>query len=58
MLQDVENGLPLELDALMLAVLELAEMTGKETPAIRNVYACTSLLNEKLLVNGWRYGDP
>jgi 2-dehydropantoate 2-reductase len=48
MLQDVENGLPLELDALMLAILELAEMTGKPAPAIRNIYACTALLNNNL----------
>ena len=44
-----EAGRPLELDALMLAVLELAELTGKETPAIRHVYACASLLNGRLL---------
>jgi len=49
MLQDVENGHPLELDALMLAVLELAELAGKETPTIRSIYACVALLNEDLL---------
>jgi 2-dehydropantoate 2-reductase len=48
MLQDVENELPLELDALMLAILELAEMTGNPAPSIRNIYACTALLNSKL----------
>ena len=48
MLQDVEAGLPLELDALMLAVLELAELTGKPVPTIRDVYACTALLNRNL----------
>ena len=49
MLQDVESGLPLELDALMLAVIELAELAGKETPTIRSIYACVALLNEGLL---------
>ncbi len=49
MLQDVENGLPLELDALMLAVLELSDLTGKQTPAIRNIYASAALLNRNLI---------
>lgn len=45
MLQDVEAGRPLELDALMLSVLELAEMTQVDARTIRNIYACTALLN-------------
>jgi len=49
MLQDVESGRALELDALMLAVLELADLAGKEIPTIRNIYACTALLNKNLL---------
>lgn len=48
MLQDVEAGRPLELDALMLAVLELARLVQVETPLIRAVYACTALLNHNL----------
>lgn len=49
MLQDVENGRALELDALMLAVIELADLVGKEIPSIRAIYACVALLNEDLL---------
>ena len=49
MLQDVENGRPLELDALMLAALELADRIGKDVPTIRTIYACTALLNNSLL---------
>ena len=49
MLQDVENGRALELDALMLAVLELAELAEVEVPTVRSIYACTALLNEGLL---------
>lgn len=51
MLQDVEAGRPLELDALMLAVLELAELTGVSAPTIRSVYACAALLNEGVLAS-------
>ena len=49
MLQDVESGRALELDALMLAVIELADLSGKEVPTVRNIYACTALLNKNLL---------
>ena len=49
MLQDVENGRALELDALMLAVLQLADLASVEVPTVRNIYACTALLNEGLL---------
>jgi 2-dehydropantoate 2-reductase len=49
MLQDVESGRALELDALMLAVIELADLSGKEVPTVRNMYACTALLNKNLL---------
>lgn len=48
MLQDVQAGRPLELDALMLSVLELARLVGIDTPMIRAVYACTALLNDNL----------
>jgi 2-dehydropantoate 2-reductase len=49
MLQDVESGRALELDALMLAAIELADLSGKEVPTVRNIYACTALLNKNLL---------
>jgi 2-dehydropantoate 2-reductase len=49
MLQDVECGRELELDALMLAAIELADLAGKEVPTIRNIYACAALLNKNLL---------
>ena len=48
MLQDLEAGRSLELDALVLAVLELAELTRTSTPTIRSIYACAALLNEPL----------
>ncbi len=44
MLQDVEHGRPLEIEALVGAVIELGRLTGTPTPHIDAVYACTRLL--------------
>lgn len=44
MLQDVEHGRALELDALLGSVIELARITGTPTPHCDAVYACASLL--------------
>ena len=44
MLQDVEHGRPLEIEALVGAVIELGKLTGTPTPHIDAVYACTRLL--------------
>jgi 2-dehydropantoate 2-reductase len=48
MLQDVEHGRTLELDAVMGAVVELGKITNTPTPHIDAVYACTSLLAKTL----------
>jgi len=47
-LQDVELGRPLELEALVGAVLELGELVKVPTPNIRAIYACVSLLAQTL----------
>jgi 2-dehydropantoate 2-reductase len=47
MLQDVEAGRPLELDAIVGAALELGERLGVAVPHTRTVYACTKLLDEQ-----------
>ncbi|MFF4790278.1 2-dehydropantoate 2-reductase [Streptomyces sp. NPDC001276] len=44
MLQDLEAGKPLELDAIVTAVVELADITGAEAPTLRAVHAATDLL--------------
>jgi 2-dehydropantoate 2-reductase len=44
MLQDLEAGKELELDALVTAVVEIADMTGAPAPTLRAVHAATSLL--------------
>jgi 2-dehydropantoate 2-reductase len=54
MLQDVEAGRALEIDALVGAVLELGEITGVATPHIAAVHACAKLLAETLAAQGAR----
>jgi 2-dehydropantoate 2-reductase len=48
MLQDVEMGRPLELDALVGSVLELGRLTGVPTPNLTAVHACAALLAKTL----------
>ena len=48
MLQDVELGRPLELDALVGSVIELGRITETPTPNIDAVYALASLLAKNL----------
>ena len=48
MLQDVETGRPLELDALVGSVLELGRLTGTPTPNLTAVHACVALLAKTL----------
>lgn len=47
MLQDLEAGRPMELDAVVGAVVELGEQLGVATPATRTVYSCAKLLDER-----------
>ncbi len=44
MLQDLEAGRPLELEAIVGAVLELGEKLGVPMPQTQAVYACAKLL--------------
>jgi len=48
MLQDVESGRVLELDALVRSVIELGRITDTPTPTIENVYALAALLARTL----------
>jgi 2-dehydropantoate 2-reductase len=47
MLQDLEAGRPMELEAVAGAVVELGERLGVPMPVTTVVYACTKLLNER-----------
>jgi 2-dehydropantoate 2-reductase len=46
MLQDFEAGRPMEIDAVVGAVVELGERLGMAMPATHAVYACVKLLDE------------
>lgn len=46
MLQDLEAGRPLELEAVVGAVVELGDRLGVPMPATRAVYACAKMLDE------------
>jgi 2-dehydropantoate 2-reductase len=48
MLQDVEAGRGLELEAIMGAVVELGRLTGVATPAIDAIYALVKLLDKTM----------
>jgi 2-dehydropantoate 2-reductase len=46
MLQDVEAGRELEIEALVGAVVELGKLTNTPTPHINAIYACNKLLDK------------
>ena len=48
MLQDVEHGRALELEALVGSVIELGRITETPTPTIDAIYAAISLLARTL----------
>ncbi|MCG5220945.1 2-dehydropantoate 2-reductase [Streptosporangium sp. KLBMP 9127] len=47
-LQDLEKGKPLELDVILAAVVELADLTGTQVPTLRAIHAVADLLNEQI----------
>ena len=48
MLQDVDAGRPLEVEALVGAVVEMAELTGVPAPNIRAVHQAVSVLDARI----------
>jgi 2-dehydropantoate 2-reductase len=47
-LQDLERGRPMELDVLLTAVVELADLTGADVPTLRAITAVADLLNQQV----------
>lgn len=52
MLQDIEAGKALELEALLGSVIELAQVVGVDTPVLKAVYALTRMLERQVLAKG------
>jgi 2-dehydropantoate 2-reductase len=52
MLQDVETGRPLEIEALIGAIIEMGALTATPTPMIESVYALTKLLDKQIEAQG------
>ena len=57
MLQDVEAGKPMEIEGMLGAVIELADLVGVQSPTLRSIYSCVSLLDktvqeEKVCIKG------
>lgn len=46
-LQDFDGGKPLELDAILTAVVEMADLVGVEAPTLRVISALADLLDER-----------
>ena len=54
MLQDLEAGKQLELDAIVSAVVEMADLTGAAAPTLRTVHAATDLLARTCVPGAWQ----
>ena len=54
MLQDLEAGKPMEIDGMLGAVVELAEVTNVAVPTLQALYACVSLLDKTVQEEGIR----
>ena len=52
MLQDVEHGRAVEIDALLGSVIELARLAKIATPHLDAIYAVTKLLGETVARSG------
>lgn len=51
-LQDVRAGRPLEMDAIVNAVIELGQLAGVPTPSLAVAAACVNLLNRRIIDDG------
>ena len=58
MLQDLEAGNNLEIDALLGSVIELGQITNTLTPCLSTVFALTKLLNTKVQSSQGRLALP
>jgi 2-dehydropantoate 2-reductase len=52
MLQDVRAGRPIEFDAIMNVVVEMAQLTGVAVPTLKSVAAMLDVLNAGVIRQG------
>jgi len=52
MLQDVEAGRSLEVEALIGSILEMGKLTQSNSPSIEAIYGCVKLLNDQIEKRG------
>jgi 2-dehydropantoate 2-reductase len=52
MLQDIEHGRAIEIDALLGSVIELARLANVATPHLDSIYAVTKLLGDQVVRSG------
>ena len=52
MLQDIEQGKPIELESLVGAVVELGDLLNIPMPFTKTIYACTKLLTQSISRKG------
>jgi 2-dehydropantoate 2-reductase len=56
MLQDVRAGRPLEWEAILGAVIEIAQLRGVPVPSLKNIAACLGVLDLRLRADGTGIG--
>jgi 2-dehydropantoate 2-reductase len=56
MLQDVRAGRPIEFDAIMNVVVEMAQLTGVSVPTLKSVAAMLDVLNAGVIRQGQGIG--
>lgn len=52
MLQDLRAGRPLEWDAILNAVIDIAAVTGVPVPTLKNIAACIGILDQRIRADG------
>jgi 2-dehydropantoate 2-reductase len=57
MLQDVRAGRPLEWEAMLGAVIAMAQLTGVAVPHLRAVGACVAVLDQRIRQDGVAFGE-
>jgi 2-dehydropantoate 2-reductase len=52
MLQDLRAGRPLEWDAILNTVIDIAAITGVPVPTLKNIAACIGILDQRIRMDG------